>query len=708
MTHDPVDGANFKSRTRGEARIFGLRLPSAPPLSRAQRTLVQSLLALVLALIALDFAFPPPLARIRETSPVILDKDGQWLMAFTNNAGRWRLAARLDEIDPVFLKRLIAVEDKRFWFHPGVDPIALARAGLSYARSGSVTQGGSTITMQLARLIEPRPRNLGSKLVEIVRAFQIEQRLSKRQILAAYLTMAPYGGNLEGVRAASRAYFGHDPDWLEDSQMALLIALPQAPEARRPDRRPEAARAARARVLDLLLAARAIDATRAREAREAPIPARAPFVYSAPHLAARLAASAPRAEVIRTTIDARLQRDLEALVRRRSAGLETEAQIAILAVEIDTRAVRARVGGAGAHRAGGYIDMTRAVRSPGSALKPFIYAIAFDDGIAAPKTLVRDAPRRFTGYLPENFDRRFHGDVSLEEALKYSLNLPAVATLERIGPRRFEAALARAGAPPVLPPRARSEPGLALALGGVGMTLEELTTLYAALGDGGRARALHETEPAPLVLSHRFVRAQTARKVMDILAEAPSPEGRAPASLVERAPRVAYKTGTSYGFRDAWSVGVAGGYVIGVWVGRPDGAPRPGATGRLAAAPILFEAFDALGLAPAPARDPRAVEALAPGLARLDARAAHEGPSILFPPDGAEVLAAEFGPQARGFSLSASGGRAPLAWFADGARVEEEQTSGRAIWRPRAPGFYDVRVVDAMGRTAHARVRVRQ
>jgi penicillin-binding protein 1C len=677
------------------------------PLTQKGRRIAAGLLAAMLSIFALDQVFPPPLERVRDVSPVVLDRNGEWLMAFTTRQGTWRLEAQLNEIDPEFQRRLIAIEDARFWFHPGVDPIALARASISYARQGRITQGGSTITMQLARLLEPRPRTIQSKLIEIVRALQIERRWSKREILAAYLTMAPYGGNLEGVRAASRAYFQRDPRWLDDAEMALLIALPQAPEARRPDRRPAVARAARDRVLAMFVDAGLISERRASEGREAAIPARAPFPYSAPHAARALVAVRPGDGVIASSLDARLQHDLEALARRRAQGLEREAQVALIAIDIESRAVRARVGGAGFERAGGHIDMTRAIRSPGSALKPFLYAIAFDEGIAAPETLVRDAPRSFGGYLPENFDRRFHGDVSLEDALRHSLNLPAVATLERIGAGRFQAALTRAGAHVRMPRRADAQPGLALALGGVGVTLEDMAQLYASLGDQGRVRPLVVDEAGVLSLPRRFVRADTAARVLDILATSPHPAGRVPASVTQDAPRVAFKTGTSYGFRDAWAFGVANGYAIGVWVGRPDGAPRPGATGRSEALPLLFDAFDALGAPrePAPLQEERE-QAPAPALVRFEPDA-REGLSILFPPANAEVLVLEYGADARGLSLSARGGLEPLTWYAEGARVEAETTSGRAIWRPSAPGFYNVTVVDAAGDSQSVRVRVR-
>ncbi|ANP45503.1 penicillin-binding protein 1C [Candidatus Viadribacter manganicus] len=662
--------------------------------------------ALVLTLFTLDALFAPPLRRVREVSPVVLDHNGEWLMAFTTGDGAWRLEARLGEIDPEFQRRLIAIEDERFWFHPGFDPIALTRASVSYLRAGRVTQGGSTITMQLARLLEPRPRTIGSKLIEILRAIQIEARMSKREILAAYLTMAPYGGNLQGVRAASRAYFQRDPEWLDDAEMALLIALPQAPEARRPDRHPQAARASRDRVLDMFVSAHLINRRRAEEGKEGAIPARSPFPYSAPHAAYELVQRNLGDGVVRSSLDATLQRDLEALVRRSAGALERDAQISILAVQIDGRAVRGRVGGAGRERAGGYIDMTRAVRSPGSALKPFLYAIAFDENIAAPETLVRDAPRRFGGYLPENFDRRFHGDVTLEDALRHSLNLPAVATLERIGAGRFQAALSRAGAQVRMPRRAISEPGLALALGGVGMTLEDLVQLYAALGDEGDARPLVTEDAAGLSFSRRFVRPQTAERVLEILASSPHPAGRVPAAVAQGAPQVAFKTGTSYGFRDAWALGVSNGYAIGVWVGRPDGAPRPGATGRSEALPILFDAFDLIGAPAPPEHEREQHDPVAPALARFEG-GEREDLSILFPPSGAEVLVLDYGADARGLSLSARGGRAPLTWYAEGARVGAESTSGRTIWRPAAPGFYNVTVVDADGQSAHVRVRIR-
>jgi penicillin-binding protein 1C len=258
-----------------------------------------------------------------------------------------------------------------------------------------------------------------------------------------------------------------------------------------------------------------------------------------------------------------------------------------------------------------------------------------------------------------------------------------------------------------MPRRAIAEPGLALALGGVGITLEDLTELYAALGDHGEARPLQMQPGQLFAFSRRFVRGETADRVLRILATGPSVAGRMPAQLAQNAPEVAFKTGTSYGFRDAWSLGVSNGYAIGIWVGRPDGAPRPGATGRDAALPILFEAFDLLGVSRDDAHAPERQNAPPPlALTHLEPSGGNEL-SILFPPDATQVLVLDYGPNSRGLSLSARGGRAPLTWYAEGERVTTEATSGRAIWRPSAPGFYDVSVVDADGQSAHVRVRIR-
>ncbi|MFN3512864.1 MAG: penicillin-binding protein 1C [Phenylobacterium sp.] len=659
------------------------------------------------AVFALDALFPPDLARGERSSPVALDRRGVWLRALPVEDGRWRIRADLERTDESFRRHLVAVEDARFWIHPGVDPLAVGRAGAAALARGRPNSGASTITMQTARLLEPRPRTLGSKLVEMVRAVQIEARLSKREILALYLTLAPYGGNLEGVRAASLSYFGHEPSSLTPGEQALLIALPQSPEARRPDRKPEAARAARQAVLDKLVRKGGLTEAEAAEADAEPLPRRSPFPALAWHAAGDLARAAPAEDAsVVTTLDAGLQARLEALAEAAARAQGPDATAAILVVEVEGRAVRAAVGSGGLSRPGGWIDMTRAVRSPGSTLKPFIYAFAFEAGLAAPDTRLQDAARRFGDYQPENFDRVFRGEVSAREALAHSLNIPAVALLDRVGPAAFEARLDAAGVD-LLRPRAQTrEAGLALALGGAGISLRDLAVLYAALADGGMAKPLAWTHEAAernaRARGVRLVEAEAAEAVLAILRETPAPAGFTPVALTRGRPAMAFKTGTSYGFRDALAAGVVGRHVVVVWTGRADGGARGGITGRDVALPLLFDAADLID-APVAAPRPLAPREAPPALVRLEA--AEDGPRLIFPPDGAVVQVETFGPKARGLALAAAG--EDLAWYVAGQPLAPDPVAGRVIWRPESPGFYRLQVVDAAGRKAEAKVRVK-
>jgi penicillin-binding protein 1C len=666
------------------------------------------LLAVETAVFSLDAALPPDLSRSLRSSPVALDRRGAWLRALPVENGRWRIRADLSRTDPEFLARLTAVEDGRFWIHPGVDPLAVLRAAGSSAAHGRIVSGASTLSMQTARLLEPRPRTFGAKLIEMIRALQIEARLSKREILALYLTLAPYGGNLEGVRAASLSYFGHEPESLTDGEQALLIALPQSPEARRPDRRPEPARAARRAVLDKMIRAGRISETAAAEADAEPLPGRAPFPALAWHAAGALARAAPASQAsVVSTLDAGLQARLEPLAAGVARAQGPEATAAILVVEVKGRAVRAAVGSGGLDRPGGWIDMTTALRSPGSALKPFIYALAFDEGLAAPDTEIEDAPRRFADYQPENFDRVFHGKVTAREALTHSLNVPAVATLEKVGPAAFEARLAGAGVQLTRPRAATRDAGLAIALGGVGISLRDLALLYCALGDGGLAKPLAWTEADAARRTgergRRLVRAEAARQAVDILRETPPPAGATAAALMKGRPVMAYKTGTSYGFRDAVAAGIVGGYVVVVWTGRADGGARGGLTGRDAALPLLFDVADLIDAPAAPPR-PIAPRSAPEALARLQ-QTQSEGPRLIFPPDGATVQVEGFGPKSRGLVLAAGG--EDLSWYVAGQPLAAEPVSGRVVWRPESPGFYRLTVIDAEGRRAQAKVRVK-
>lgn len=676
------------------------------------KRLLAGLAALVAAVLVLDVAFPPPLTRAHINSVLVTDRHGKPLRAFAAPDGRWRFAVSLEEIDPAFVEALVRVEDKRFWSHHGTDWFGMARAAFGSAAAGRVVSGGSTITMQTARMLEPRPRNIGSKFVEIWRANQIERRFTKEEILELYLTLTPYGGNLEGVRAASWSYFGHEADRLSSDEIALLIALPQSPEVRRPDRRPEQAKKARDWVAAKLTGYGVFPEGEAEEVAALPVPPkRLDFPNRAWHGADAALANGPRKDV-RSTLDAGLQAELERIALTRAEAEGADVQVSAIVVHVPTRAVRALVGSASRDRAGGWIDLTNRARSPGSTLKPFIYGLAFDDGIASADTRVDDLPRQFAGYRPENFDRMFRGDVRVSDALQHSLNIPAVLMLDRIGADRFSAQLAMAGARPRYSGAAGRGAGLALALGGAGLTARELAILYAALGDGGVAKPLiwraEEERASYADPGRRLMSEASSLEILRILQGSPAPAGRMPGRLTREAPQVAFKTGTSYGFRDAWAAAVSGDHVLVVWIGRADGAPRTGATGRDIALPVLFEMADRVAhhlRDDGEARARLTTEPLRKSKGALRNLAENRPPEILFPPEGAELWAGPVnGQPGRPFVL-AGRGQGTLSWFVDGTPTDRDD-AGAPIWQPRKPGFYQVTAVDPDGRATRVRVRV--
>lgn len=680
------------------------RLLQAAGAAVRRRRGLSAALAIIVAVVLADFLLPPPIDRANAVSAIVTDRNGYWLHAFATKEGRWRFSAELDDIDPVFIEELIAIEDKRFWSHWGVDPLAVARAAASALRSGEISSGASTITMQTARLLEPRPRTIGSKLIEMLRAFQLERRLSKREILELYLTLAPYGGNLEGVRAASLIYFGKEPTRLTPAERATLIALPQAPETRRPDRRPDAAMTARAAVLARLVEAGRLEPQIASEATQAPaVGARKEFPRIAYHAAQSLSAAAASGEsVVPSTIDIEAQMTAERIVADHAARFADGATAAAIVIDNSTMEVRASVGSSSLDAKGGWIDLTGAVRSPGSLLKPFIYALAFEDGVLGPDTVIDDMPRGFGGYRPENFDRSFRGEVRVREALQHSLNVPAVAALEKVGAERFSAALQAAGAKIFQRRGVKDETSLALALGGAGVTMRDVAALYAGLANRGTIRPMTMIRGADAGRTDlQLFSPETADRINAILRGSPSLAGRAPAALSSSAPVIAYKTGTSYGYRDAWAAGHAAGLTIVVWTGRADGAPRPGETGRKSAAPLLFALMDALTNGAAKRFDEDAGPPETFTHVRLDRRTEDGPPSILFPVAGSEVY-----PGGEGLVLAARGGAGGYAWYVDGAPLADAEGGDRPIWRPAAEGFYDIAVVDSEGRSASAKVRV--
>jgi penicillin-binding protein 1C len=682
-------------------------------------------LVLLIAALTLDRLFPPDLSRLADRSTLVVDGDGRLLTPFTARDGIWRLPVAVDQVDARYLRMLVAYEDKRFDSHWGVDPLALSRAVAQWARAGRVVSGASTLTMQTVRLLQPRPRTMGAKLIEMARALQLEWRYDKKAILGMYLTLAPYGGNLEGVRAAALFYFGKEPGQLTDAEAALLVALPQSPEALRPDRHAAAALTARGRVLARMGALGLLGPQAVAEAAAQPVPTgRRQAPHLAAHLAQRLRATDPESPLLRTSIDGDLQTQLEALARRYQLKLEQGATIALLVVENASRKVRGYVGSGDYFDSGrlGQNDLVQAVRSPGSTLKPFIYGLAFDDLLIHPETIVVDRPMRFGDYAPENFDKHYRGQLTAREALQLSLNLPAVALLNRMGPMRLVGTLEAAGTPLRLP-GAVGAPGLPIALGGAGITLADLVTLYAGLADGGSVQPLRYADAEPRAEAVAIMQPASAWYLTRILEDMPPPPGMLAPRNRAQGRTVAYKTGTSYGFRDAWAIGYDSAYTVGIWVGRPDGSFSPGRMGRDAAAPVLFEVFDMLPRPQGPpsivfaAKPPAGVlqasnaglplplRRFDPGPSALDALfAAGGGPQIAFPADRATVdLGAGHG-LLQPLLLRANGGHLPLLWLVNGVPVASAPFKRQALYQPDGAGATRITVIDSAGASASVEV----
>ncbi|UOE36177.1 penicillin-binding protein 1C [Hymenobacter monticola] len=578
----------------------------------------------------LDRLFPlPPAPRY---SPIVLAADGSVLHAFLNPTQKWRMKTELAEITPALQQAIIHKEDRYFRYHFGVNPVAIVQAAGRNLFGKGRTTGASTITMQVARLLEPKERTFGNKLQEMLRAVQLEAHYSKAEILQLYLNLVPYGGNIEGVKSAALFYFQQPPDYLSLAQTVTLAIIPNQPRVLVLGKNNDRILAERNRWLRQFQRERLFPNQDVEDAINEPLDAQrhaAPTL--APHLARRLVAQRAGQPIIHSTLRRAPQAKAEDLtqnyVRRlRELGI---SQAAVLVVNNRTRAVEAYVGSADFQDAAGsgQVDGVRAVRSPGSTLKPFLYALAVDKGIVTPKQKLPDVPTNFSGFRPENFDKSCAGEVTVERALTYSLNIPAVRVLADVGVPVFTDKLRAAGFKSVA--KAAPRLGLSTILGGCGATLEELTGLYAALADGGRWRAVRLTSrvtsrAAPLprrkepATSERkssgsplsrgeggrggevssggeaLVSPAAAFLITDILAQRTRPDLPMGYQNSRHLPKIAWKTGTSYGRRDAWSIGYNADYTIGVWVGNFNGQGSPALTGADIASPLLFDLFNTL------------------------------------------------------------------------------------------------------------------
>ncbi len=523
-------------------------------------------------------------------SRVVTDRNGELLTARIADDGQWRFPPS-DSVPEKFAIAITSFEDRWFRWHPGVNPVSLARAAYQNLSSGRVISGGSTITMQVIRLSRNRERTLWQKLIECILATRLELRCSKDEILALYASYAPFGGNVVGLEAASWRYFGKPADRLSWAEAATLAVLPNAPSMIHPGRNRELLEQKRNRLLGILLERDVIDSTDYSLACDEPLPDNPlPLPQHAPHLAdGRLLQATEPDGIVRTSIDIHLQRQVEAILERWNAEFRRKGINDIAAVVFDVRSMQvlAYCGNAGfsSGRPGCQVDILQSPRSTGSILKPLLYCAMLQDGSILPGTLLPDIPVNINGFSPQNYDLQFYGAVPADEALARSLNVPAVHLLRSYGVPRFHTLLRNAGMTTVTRPP--EDYGLSLILGGAEGRLYEITGIYAGMA---RLLAGHGNET-----DNRFPLSdpEAIWWTMEALKEVNRPD-EMDWRLISSVRKVAWKTGTSYGFRDAWAVGVTPGYAVGVWAGNADGAGVPGLSGATAAGPVMFDIFNTL------------------------------------------------------------------------------------------------------------------
>ena len=580
------------------------------PLKRVKKTaLLLSILgiALITTGAVLNALFPLPLPNAtQDFARIVTDKNGEPLRVFADSQGVWRYPVTLEEVSPRYIEALLNYEDQYFYEHLGINPLAMLRALGQWIYHGEIVSGGSTITMQVARILDPHPRTLAGKCQQIFRALQLESQFDKNEILELYLNYAPFGGPLEGVQAASFTYFGKPARELTHAEAALLAVLPQSPTRFRPDRHPERAERARNKVLARLEEFQVWPSTDIEAALLEPVIARFnSYPKIAPLLARRLINEYPTEQHIRTTIDSHLQRNIERTVKSYIQPFPAGTSAAVLIIDNATGNVLAYSGSADFEDDArfGHVDMITATRSPGSTLKPFLYGLAMDQGLIHEQSLLLDVPSSFNGYQPDNFDQGFSGPVSVRNALQQSLNVPAVQVLDALGANRFYAHLRSAGMALSASNNTLAEhnaANLSLILGGAGTSLESLVHIYAALGRGGLTKPLNfihkpegSSEGAPLTETElsetrrRLLSNEAAWIISDILAAAPLNTFDSHQPIATTHKKIAFKTGTSFGYRDAWVIAASQQLTISVWVGRPDGTPLADNVGRHTAVPLL-------------------------------------------------------------------------------------------------------------------------
>ncbi len=542
------------------------------------------------------YLIPLPWSAIhRPSSTLVFDRNTKILRAFTSEDDMWRIRTSLEQVSPLLRRYLVFYEDRWFYYHPGFNPVALTRAFIQNLSSGKIVSGGSTLTMQIARMTEPKKRTWYNKVIELFRALQLERRFSKNQLLEIYFNIAPYGGNIEGVAAASWLYFSKEPSQLSPGEAALLEVIPNSPSQLRPDLYPKRAQKARDKVLTRLFARNMISADEYQEALSEELPTtRQNWPFIAPHFSQGISNRYPQESRIYTTIDLNLQVFVEELLAVEVKSLKSKGITNAAAVIIDNRShqLLAAVGSVEFfnERDKGQVNGYLASRSPGSALKPFVYALGLEKGLITPQHYLSDVPVVFSGYSPENYDRTYTGLISAREALKRSLNVPAVDLLATLGGEALYELLRKAGFTTITPV---NHYGLPMVLGGCEVNLLELTSLYSSLACAGTFYAPQTRLGQSISSPQNLFSPGVAFVITQILAEVRRPD--LPTCWeFSSLPKVAWKTGTSYGHKDAWSIGYDPRYTVGVWVGNFSGEGKAGLIGAETAAPLLFDIFNKL------------------------------------------------------------------------------------------------------------------
>ncbi|MGI4850938.1 MAG: penicillin-binding protein 1C [Janthinobacterium lividum] len=652
---------------------------------------------------SLDKIYPLSLDRFYDVSITITSSDTTCAHVFQTKDDKWRLPVTANDVDARFIKALIYCEDQHFGYHFGINPFSLLRAFGQFASQGRIVSGGSTLTMQVARLLEPRPRNMSSKVIEIYRALQLEAHFSKQEILNIYLTLAPYGGNIEGIQAASYSYFGKSAKNLNPEEIALLIALPQSPRRSFHKVFTPYALKARNTLLNRLFNASFMEMTVLQSALQQKLPLRKNLPRHLPHLSQRLRQHNPDLKTITTSINLPLQIYLQNLVTQSLNILPSKVNVAVLVVHHATQEVIVYLGSSDFfnHQNQGQIDFTRAIRSPGSTLKPFIYGMGFETGLFQPNTLVNDEVHAYGSYRPGNFDKTFNGSVTIEEALIQSLNIPAVSALNRLGALKFLGMLEEVNIKPKFPD-AYTAPGLSLALGGVGMSLEQLMILYSALAQGGIISPL-KYQPSVSNCEVRLFSNQTCGWLTEILQ-------KNSLSFDPSCSNIAFKTGTSYGYRDAWVFGYNHDYVVGIWIGRPDGASCGYGTGASLAVPLMQQIFQVL---PKHSNNQKITNDVnyftlkkTQKYAHFNEHNNHQPLRLLFPVHNTKIDFFSSDNQIKKISLQAAGGRRPYTWLINQQPIATKSWRSYLIWHPLEKGFYKITLLDSQGQSASASITI--